>query len=225
MKPSNPTVHIVVDANSSLVSISIFLRATGYNVHTYQTRTEFLHHLDSDPEGCVLLDLSPSNGFEIDIQKALATQHNPLPVIFLLTGRGQLQDAVRALGKGVCNFITNDTTDSELLRTVQLALDQDRQARVRKAAQSKIRERFDRLTDREREVIACVVHGFMNKETAAALSLSERTVKHHRTRANSKLQVQSVAQLILTLHEADLLRELNGQMDGLQHAPTLQSAG
>ncbi len=225
MKPSASTVHIVEENDSCLIAIARLLNTLGYAVQTYKTRADFLRRMDSDPVGCLLLNLAPPDGCEIDIQRAVAAHTNPLPVVFLVTGRGQLQDAVRALGKGTCNFITNDTTDGELIQTVQMALDQDMQGRVRKAAQSEIRHRFDRLTHREREVIACVVHGFMNKETAAALSLSERTVKHHRTRANSKLQVQSVAQLILILHEADLLRELNRQIERLQSVPVPVCAG
>lgn len=199
------TVFIVDDDASFLQSVSRLLRAVGYAVQAFATAQEFLDRLAPDVSGCVVADLQMPGMNGLELQKALSRSANPLPVVFL-TGQGDIPTTVIAMRGGAVDFLTKRSPKEELLAAVERAFDRDAQERQRRDRLGNLRRRFDGLSGREREVLAHVVQGKMNKQIAADLNINERTVKLHRTNITRKSGVQSVAELTRLVDEAGLFK-------------------
>ena len=203
------TVYIVDDDASFLSAVSRLLRAAGFDVKTFPSATKFLGNLAPDAQGCVIADLKMPGLSGLDLQDALIKADSPMPVIFL-TGHGDIPTSVRAMRHGAEDFLTKRAPKEELLDAVKRALTRDAQAREQRARLHELRARFDAVTPREREVLAHVLQGKLNKQIAYDLGINERTVKLHRTSFMSKLQVQSVTELTRLVQEAGLFQ--NGQL-------------
>ena len=204
-----PTIFVVDDDASFLSAVSRLLRAAGFDVKTFSSATEFLGNLTPDTQGCVIADLKMPGLSGLDLQDALIKADSPMPVIFL-TGHGDIPTSVRAMRHGAEDFLTKRAPKEELLDAVKRALTRDAQAREQRARLHELRARFDAVTPREREVLAHVLQGKLNKQIAYDLGINERTVKLHRTSFMSKLQVQSVTELTRLVQEAGLFQ--NGQL-------------
>jgi RNA polymerase sigma factor (sigma-70 family) len=204
MTPDAPIVHLVDDDASFLTAISRLLRASGFSVERYASATEFLARRRSGAPGCVVVDLQMSGLNGLDLQAALASSPDPLPVVFL-TAHGDIPTSVRAMRQGAEDFLTKRASKEELLTAVKRALERDLRERAERARRQELHGRLEALSPREREVLALVVQGRLNKEIASELGIHERTVKLHRTAITTKLQVQSVAQLTRLAQEAGLL--------------------
>ena len=189
------TVYIVDDDASFLAAVSRFLRAAGFDVKTFPSATKFLGDLTPDAHGCVIADLKMPGLSGLDLQNALSKGDSPMPVIFL-TGHGDIPTSVRAMRHGAEDFLTKRAPKEELLDAVKRALARDAQARDERARLRELRARFDVLTPREREVLAHVLQGKLNKQTAFDLAITERTVKAHRGSITAKLGLQSVVELV-----------------------------
>jgi FixJ family two-component response regulator len=203
------TVYIVDDDHTFLTAMSRLLRAARYDVKTYSTAMDFLTDLAPDTHGCLIADLQMPGLSGLDLQDALIKAGSPLPVIFL-TGHGDIPASVRAMRRGAEDFLTKREPKEKLLDAVKRALARDAQAREQRARLSGLRARFDAVTSREREVLAHVLQGKLNKQIAYDLAINERTVKLHRNSFMRKLQVQSVAELTRLVQDAGLLQ--NGQL-------------
>ncbi|HUN63923.1 MAG TPA: response regulator [Candidatus Sulfotelmatobacter sp.] len=204
MNETAPIVHLVDDDASFLTAISRLLRASGFSVKTYSSAQEFLAQCDhSDSPGCVLADLQMPKMNGLDLQSALAQTHNPLPILFL-TGHGDIPSSVRAMREGAEDFLEKTAPKKKLLDAVTRALARDARERNARERQRELRARFNSLTEREREVLAHVVQGQLNKQIAGHLGIHERTVKLHRTAITTKLKVQSVAELTRLTEEAGI---------------------
>jgi FixJ family two-component response regulator len=203
------TIFVVDDDRSFLTAVTRWLRASGYSVQSFTSASEFLEHYSSDTPGCLIADLRMAGLSGLDLQDALIEADSPMPVIFL-TGHGDIPTSVRAMRHGAEDFLTKRAPKEELLDAVKRALARDAQAREYRARLRGLRARFDAVTPREREVLAHVLQGKLNKQIAYDLGINERTVKLHRTSFMSKLQVQSVTELTRLVQEADLLQ--NGQL-------------
>jgi two-component system, LuxR family, response regulator FixJ len=201
---AKPLIHVVDDDGSFLTAVSRLLRAAGYISQTFTSATEFLQSARTEAAGCVLLDLNMPGVSGLDLQEALAKAEHPLPVIFL-TGQGDIPTTVDAIRKGAEDFLTKPVKKEILFAAIERALARDAQEREHRARQRELRARFDALTPREREVLAHVLRGQLNKQIAADLDASERTIKAHRANLMAKLQVQSVAELAHLAHEAAIL--------------------
>jgi FixJ family two-component response regulator len=140
----------------------------------------------------------------LDLQEALAKAEHPLPVIFL-TGHGDIPTSVHAMREGAEDFLTKPVKKEILFPAIQRALARDAQERAQRARHRELRAIFDALTPREREVLAHVLTGQLNKQIAGDLDASERTIKAHRANLMAKLQVQSVAELVRLAQEAGFL--------------------
>lgn len=195
-------VHLVDDDTSFLTSMSRLLRASGYEVKTFTSAAGFLSQLAPDATGCVVADLRMPGQSGLDLQDALAKAGCPMPVVFL-TGHGDIPASVQAMRHGAEDFLTKRAPKDQLLAAVQRALERGTRENARHLRLRELRDRLDRLTPREREVLDLVVRGKMNKEIADELAIHERTVKLHRTSITSKLQVHSVAELTRLVLEAD----------------------
>jgi len=190
-----PVVHVVDDDPSFRTAISRLLRAAGYEVRVYGSAGDFLLEPPADGSGCILLDLRMPGPSGLELHEAIARRGDTLPVIFL-TGHGDIPQSVRAMRQGAVDFLTKPVRRTELVASIRQALERQEAAAETRGRRKAIAERFAKLTPREKEVFELVVAGRLNKQIAALLGTSERTVKAHRARIMEKMQVDSVAGLV-----------------------------
>ena len=190
-----PIIRVVDDDEAFRTAVSRLLRAAGYQVRDYASAGAFLLADDGSQPGCVLLDLRMPGPNGLDLQSALRKRDDALPVVFL-TGHGTVPATVRAMKDGAEDFLTKPVKREVLLEAVCRALSRDAKRRGAGEDLRRLRERFDGLTVRERAVMELVVAGRLNKQIAAAIGASERTVKAHRARVMTKMGAASLADLI-----------------------------
>ena len=194
MPSSAPIIYVVDDDASFQNAVSRLLRAGGYTVKTFASATEFLQSPPTDAPGCLLLDLQMPGLSGLDLQDALGRSETSLPIVFL-TGKGDIPTSVHAMRAGAEDFLTKPVRKELLFPAIKRALARDAKERAQRARHRELRARFDALTPREREVLAHVLSGQLNKQVAGDLGTSERTIKAHRANIMAKLEVQSVAEL------------------------------
>jgi len=188
-------VFVVDDDSSIREAIKSLVTLSGLRVETFGTAQEFLQSKRPDLPGCVVLDVELPGLSGLDLQRELAAHGIKLPIIFI-TGYGDIPMSVRAMKAGALEFLTKPFRDQDLLDAIQQALERDRAARQHSGEIAELRERFDALTSREREVMSLVVAGWLNKQIGFELKISEITVKIHRGRVMSKMGAQSLAELV-----------------------------
>jgi FixJ family two-component response regulator len=187
-------VHVVDDDKGMLSALSTLLKAAGYEVRTYASARDFLLARPGSP-GCVILDVRMPGQSGLDMQQALAADEASLPVIFL-SAHGDIPMSVRAVRAGAVDFLTKPVKRATLLAAVDTALARDAEKHAEREELRALRSRYDSLTAREQQVLALVVTGRLNKQTAGALGIAERTVKVHRARVMEKMRVASLAELV-----------------------------
>ena len=191
-----PIVHVVDDDDSVRTAVMRVLQAAGYETRGYASAGEFLlERSDGWAPGCAVLDVRMPGPSGLDLQKALAQREVPVPVVFL-TGHGDIPMSVRAMKAGAVDFLTKPVKKEALLAAVTAALARDAETRAGHDRLRALRERYETLTAREREVFAGVVAGKLNKQIAGELDAGERTVKAHRAQVMEKMQVRTVAELV-----------------------------
>jgi FixJ family two-component response regulator len=195
MISQQPIIRLVDDDPSFRKAVMRLLRAAKYEVRAYASASEFLDSAAPDLPGCILLDLAMPGLSGLDLQQAIASMSEPLPIIFL-TGNGDIPASVRALKAGAVDFLTKPVEQANLLRAIEVALEQDKVARLSRATLRDLQERYQTLTPREREVLAHVLSGKLNKQIGFDLGTTERTIKAHRASIMQKLGMQSVAELV-----------------------------
>jgi FixJ family two-component response regulator len=178
------------------------LKATGYEVRGYSSAGEFLLAKSGNTPGCIVLDVDMPGPSGLDLQTAFEGRDDALPIIFL-TGQGDIPMSVRAMKSGAVDFLTKPVQREALLSAVQNALARDADNRMARDRLGSLRSRFGTLTSRELAVLTRVVAGKLNKQIAAELGTSERTVKAHRAHVMEKLQVTSLAELIHVAEHLD----------------------
>jgi FixJ family two-component response regulator len=195
VKQPDSIVYVVDDDSSVREAIKSLIRSVGLRVETFGTAQEFLHSARPDAPGCVVLDVRLPGLSGLDLQRELAANGINLPVIFI-TGHGDIPMSVRAMKAGALEFLTKPFRDQDLLDAIQQALERDRGARQQRLETAELRERFDSLTAREREVMGLVVSGLLNKQIAGELGTSEVTIKIHRSQVMKKMGAGSLAELV-----------------------------
>jgi len=188
-------ISVVDDDALVLRSLGRLLRSAGFTVRTYPSPQAFLAQGADDAPGCVVLDLSMPGLSGLELQQALAASPDARPVVFI-SGRGDVPSSVAAMKAGAVDFLVKPFEERALLAAVHCAVEKDRAARRAREESSQIARRVAALTPREREVLARVVDGKLNKQIAAELGTAEKTVKVHRARMMRKMGVDSLAGLV-----------------------------
>jgi FixJ family two-component response regulator len=192
--PSSAFVHIVDDDELVRESLADLLRSMRYEVALYGSAAEFLNFELPDAPACLLLDVRLPGTSGLELQEYLTRVNIRLPVI-VMTGFADIPMSVKAMKAGAVDFLTKPIRHQDLLDAVAAAVGKDQVRRHEAAKIAELRERYALLTPRERQVVALVTSGLMNKQIARELSISEVTVKIHRKSAMRKLQTKSTALL------------------------------
>jgi RNA polymerase sigma factor (sigma-70 family) len=189
------TVFIIDDDPSVRKSLSRLLGSMGFRTEAFTSAEQFLARERYEGIGCIILDVKMPGLSGMELQDELAKADYPMPIIFI-TGHGDIPMSVRAMKKGAVDFLPKPFEDDQLLEALTKAIEKDREKKAHREETQAILERMERLTAREREILAYVISGMLNKQIASRLDIAEKTVKVHRGRIMEKLGAPSVADLV-----------------------------
>ena len=195
MNETLPIVFVVDDEPAVGVSIKRLLHSVGLEARHFTSASEFLRAKRPDAPGCIVLDVRLPDLSGLDLQQELAKSNVDLPVIFV-TGHADIPMTVRAMKAGAVEFLTKPFREQELLEAVQRAISRHRQILDQRASMRVLQSRYELLTPREREVFPLVASGLLNKQVAAELNASEKTIKVHRGQLMQKMEAHSLSDLI-----------------------------
>ena len=199
------TIFVVDDDPSVRKGLARLLKSAGYAVESFASAREFLDRVShGESAGCVVLDVQMPGLSGLELQQELKALTPPISIIFV-TGYGDVPMSVRAMKDGATDFLGKPIHDQDLLRAVQQALARNSQDRTRYAELFDLQQRADTLTPREREVMALVVRGRLNKQVAGELGTVEKTIKVHRARVMEKMKVTSLADLVVAAEKLGIL--------------------
>jgi RNA polymerase sigma factor (sigma-70 family) len=190
-----PVVYIIDDDPSMRESLQSLFRSVGHSVRAFASTQEFLLSERSDEPGCLVLDVRLPGRSGLEFQAELTRSGAELPIVFI-TGHGDVPMSVTAMKAGALEFLTKPFRDQELLDAVHRGIEIDRGNKSEAAITAELQQRLDSLTPREREVMALVAAGKLNKQIAAELDISEITVKVHRAQAMRKMEAKSLPDLV-----------------------------
>jgi RNA polymerase sigma factor (sigma-70 family) len=196
-------VFVVDDDPSVRRAIQRLVESVGLHVELFGSATEFMNSSHPDVASCLVLDIRLPGISGLDFQRELLKTKQEIPTIFI-TAHGDIQMTVRAMKAGAVEFLTKPFRDQDLLDAIQIALERDRSRRQREVEINRLRERFESLTPREREVFPLVVSGLPNKQVASEIGATEATVKVHRSQLMRKMGADSLPELVRMAQKIDI---------------------
>jgi FixJ family two-component response regulator len=202
MSQSTPLVRVVDDDDDVGRAIGRLLRSVGYQVETFVSPAAFLARASEDRPGCAVLDVQMPELSGLELQEELGRAGQAVPIVFL-TGHGTVPIATRAMKAGAIDVLIKPMDQQELLIAIERAIARDAAARAHRAEVAELSRRLASLTPREHQVFSLVVTGLMNKQIAARLGTTLKTIKAHRGRVMEKMEAQSVAELVHMAIRAD----------------------
>jgi FixJ family two-component response regulator len=194
MIKDEPIIYVLDDDHRVREALSSLLSSLGLRVEVFASAKEYLQFKKPDAPACLILDLELPGMSGLELQQEIAGEQAP-PIVFV-TGHGDVPSSVRAMKAGAIEFLLKPFDNQELLRSVDVAILQDREARKKRTELAELRRRYALLTPREREVLPFVVSGLLNKQTAAELGTSEITIQVHRGQIMRKMAASSLAELV-----------------------------
>ena len=194
MKTGEPIVFVVDDDPSVRETLADLIASVGLSVLAFRSAREFLESRRPDAPACLVLDVRLPGLSGLELQRELLRIEAPIPIIFI-TGHGDIPMTVRAMKEGAVEFLAKPFRDQDLLDAIQHAIEIDQAARQERTIAAEVRQCYESLTKREREVMKLIVSGLLNKQIAAQLGSSETTVKMHRGQIMHKMKAQSAVQL------------------------------
>ena len=195
MSPAIPIVFVVDDDVSVRESLELLIRFAGWQPETFASAQEFLARQRDHIPSCLVLDVSLPGLNGLDLQKRVASERTDMPIIFI-TGYGDVPMTVQAMKAGAVEFLTKPFNDDVLLTAIRAALARSHAALGHEAEMRVLRDRYASLSQRERQVMALVVSGLLNKQVGGQLGISEITVKAHRGKVMQKMKADSLADLV-----------------------------
>ncbi len=192
---ASPTVYVIDDDQAVRESLQWLIESVGLNVQTYENANALLQECEEIRSGCLVVDIRLPGMSGLDLQDRLQAEGCHLPVI-IITGHGDVPVAIRAMKAGAFDFIEKPFSDQVLLDRIREALKEDENRRISSARAAEIEAKRKLLTPREVEVMDLVVRGRLNKQIAAELGLSHKTIEVHRAHVMDKMQAQSLAELV-----------------------------
>ncbi|KUM27229.1 two-component system response regulator [Mesorhizobium loti] len=194
MPDASSTVLVIDDDPDLRASLGRLLRSVSINVQLFGSIADFLASAAPDGPTCLVLDVRLPGQSGLDLQRELAEANRELPIIFI-TGHGDIPMSVQAMKRGAIEFLTKPFRDQDLLDAIQLGLSRDRARRENEKDLAALRQRFDSLSPREREIVIQVASGRLSKQIAHDIGIAEATVKVHRSRAMQKMKAGSLPEL------------------------------
>jgi FixJ family two-component response regulator len=194
MPDANSTVLVIDDDPDLRASVGRLLRSLGLDAQLFASISDFLRSDPLDGPTCLVLDVRLPGQSGLDLQRELAAANRELPIIFI-TGHGDIPMSVQAMKGGAIEFLTKPFRDQDLLDAIRLGLSRDRARRENEKALAALRERFESLSPREREIMIQVAHGRLSKQIAGDIGIAEGTVKVHRSRLMHKMKARSLPEL------------------------------